>query len=171
MERTTTFKNGQIKRTKALKFLALTLVVLFGASLTISYFSAKVLFNVWFSLSLGLIGIYLITRSIFFFMDSNMLFGSVALSFALISGLDYYFGFTFVLKFYILALSLSFLLVYFIFRQNFYIISFALGCLEVLLLIVNRYYLSNITFLFLQALLFIAVFVFLYLAIAIKRKS
>ena len=164
-------QNTKIKRTQVLKILCFCLVFLYLLLISLSIIYNLAFHNIWFSVLLFFIGSFMVTRLIFFHLDSEMLFGLLFLFFGVSSGVLFFLDFGFKLETYLLVISLSNLIVYFIFRQNFYIILFALMFLEVLLLIIFKVYQDIILFWIFQSLYFlVVVLIIMQMTIYLKEK-
>lgn len=164
-------QNTKFKRTEVLKFLLFFLAVLYAFLITFSTIFDLHLHRIWFSLALFFIGVFLVTKAIFFHLDSAMLFGLFALLFGVVSGLLSYFPTVYALEIYLGVISLSNLIVYFIFRQNFYLILFALLFLEVLLLVIFKIQLDLMLFWVFQSVyFFVTILIILRMTIFLKEK-
>lgn len=164
-------KSNKIKRSKALIFLALILITIYFLILGLSLIFNGNLHKIWFSVAIIFIGIYLVTKSIFFHLDSAMYFGLTCLFLGVLSSILFFVEYIYVLESYILAFALVNLIVYFIFRQNFYIISFALLFVEVLLLVVNKLTQNNVVFWVLQSFYFCVILIVVFTTITrLKEK-
>jgi hypothetical protein len=164
-------KYHEIKRTKALFFLTIMLFIVYVSIIWLGFLLSWQISKVWLSLFLAFAGVYLIVRGLFFHLDSNYLLGFILFGFGIFSGINFFQNLNFADVIYFSILSLSFLAVYFIFRQNIYIISFALSCLEVLLLIVNKFSLNILTFILLHAMLVALIFVVFLSVTRINREK
>lgn len=166
-----TQQNTKIKRTQGLKILCFCLVILCLALISFSAIFNLFFHKIWFSVLLFFIGSFLMTRSIFFHLDSEMLFGLLFVFFGISSGVLFFFNLQYKLEIFLSVISLSNLIVYFIFRQNFYIILFALLFLEVLLLIIFKVSQDIYLFWIFQGLYFLVVIlIILQMTIYFKER-
>lgn len=163
--------NTKIKRTKALKILCFCLLIIYLLIICFSIIFNLFFHRVWFSFLLFFIGSFLVARSICFHLDSEMLFGLLLLLFGVASGTLFFVNSSYNLEIYLSVISLSNLIVYFIFRQNFYIILFALLFLEVLLLIVFKVNQNFILFWIFQSFYFaVVILISMRMTIFLKEK-
>lgn len=164
-------KGTAIKRTKALNILALILFFAYIALLCASIIFGWQLHKVWFSFFMGLTGIYLITRGLFFHLDSNYLLGMLLAGFSIISALQFFFVWPFFTPAYFMWAAITFFALYCIFRQNIYLILFALFAVEVLLLVINILFLNILFFATIQAIFIVVVFMVFISVTKIKKEK
>lgn len=128
----------KIKRTIALRIICTILIIAYIIFIIWGLIKPFNLHKAWFSIALNFLGAILITKSVFFNLDSSMFLG-VSLYFMSFIGIVHSFVlFENLISYYFLAFSCACLVVFFIFRQNIHFNLFALSLLEVIILILIK---------------------------------
>lgn len=139
-----------MNRTYLFRLSTLLLFFVYFISIILSLFFGTVLFyKFWFSYFLLILGIIFLIRFFCYKIDASLFLGSFLLFSGICGILNYYFSFKTLttIGIYLMALSLSSLSIYIVFRQKFHIKTFVfLGLCAILLVVYAEQLLSLIPF-------------------------
>lgn len=163
----------KIKRTIALRILTIIYVFAYLFFVAIFFIKPFKIHLAWFSVSINLIGSLLVTKSVFYRLDSSMVLGLALYLSSFVGIFSKFYNFQFQTSLYFLAIAIACLVVFFIFRQNIHFILFALNVLEVLILSVGKLYLSKLFFWVVQGgfILIISVLIIISIVKAKENQS
>ena len=161
----------KIKRTKALKYIFVILCFLYVVAITVGLLFYRPLIDLWFSLFLSVIGSYMIAKGLFFRCDSSYLFG-LSLYSSFIAGITtYYTNTRFVFSMYFLLYSVSFFILYIIFRQNIHLKSFAIIAVQMILLFLKEISFINDTLFWILLTVYLSILVLLFVIYLFRTKE
>ena len=137
---------GKIKRSIALRIICSVSAILYVGFVCLYFIKPFYLHNAWFSVAIGLIGLCMIVKGFFYYLDSAFFLGFLFYFSSLVGIYNTYFPNQFGLVLYFCAFALASLLNFFIFRQNIKFILFVLSFFQVIILLVDKLLQSKLIF-------------------------